>query len=338
MSGNRAPERYFYHSFPRRPQSEGNGHGLAVLEMIRDFGLLMTPEIARWQYSHADGSRPRVQSMVQRRISFTELAPHELPGHARDFGPFALEFEIDALKRLGAIPVAYVPQSAADAGGLGGTLVNHVIDAMRLTDRMSQLVDILRKAPPEASRVPITIPTNDGPVLFDLDIQEARETLRALGYKLAPPEQQASFLEGGLNYYYPADGRRNEALLYYRQREWRIAGNIAINNQEMMRRLSDTMIARLLALDIDFFGRELPPRNEVISNVSLHNEPPQRLVDWCWVFQEFGGRRALQWARRVMVPEAALDDARRILSGLAEPPPLVALESFAANPDFAATS
>jgi hypothetical protein len=56
MSGNRAPERYFYHSFPRRPQTEGHGHGLTILELIRDFGLLMTPEVARWEYSQGNAA------------------------------------------------------------------------------------------------------------------------------------------------------------------------------------------------------------------------------------------------------------------------------------------
>jgi hypothetical protein len=175
MSENRAPERYFYHSFPRRLQTEGHGHGLAILELIHDFGLLMPPEIARWEYTHADNSPPHRQSMVQRRISFTELAPAELPGHAKNFGPFALEFDIDALKRLGAIPVFYVPQAGDghDAGGLGGTLMNHLIDAMRLTDRIAQMAAILDNAPPDRVRQAVTIPVDAGPALFDLDIKDA---------------------------------------------------------------------------------------------------------------------------------------------------------------------
>ena len=331
MTENRAPERYFYHSFPRRAQSEGHGHGLTVLGMIRDFGLLMTPEIAAWQYPHADGTPPRIQSMVQRRISFTELAPHQLRGHALDFGPFALEFDIETLKSLGAIPVSYVPQAGAErsAGSLGGTLVNHIIDAMRLTDRIAQMEAILDRAPAGATRQNITIPVDAGPALFDLDIKEARETLRALGLGLAPAKSLASFLEGGLNYFYPADGRDNATLKYYRQREWRMAGNYAINNEELMRLPSEALIAKLLALDPDFFARPFPPPGLVASNASLHGVPQQRLADWCWVFQEFSGRRALQWARRVIAPADALDAAKSILQPLASAPPVVSLESIA---------
>ena len=101
--------------------------------MICDYGLLMTPEIATWEYSHENGMPPRQQSMVEYRISFTELAPNELANHAQTFGPFALEYEIGTLKMLGAIPVFYVPAPAADqpCTEVGSTLVMHLIDAMR---------------------------------------------------------------------------------------------------------------------------------------------------------------------------------------------------------------
>src|SRR5260370_1024189 len=105
-------ERYFYHSFPRRGRNENVEveKGLKVLELIRDFGLLLTPEITAWEYPHADGSRPREMTMVQRRACFTELSPRELPRHASEFGHFALEFEVDTLKSLHALPVFYLPR------------------------------------------------------------------------------------------------------------------------------------------------------------------------------------------------------------------------------------
>jgi hypothetical protein len=329
MSRNRAPERYFYHSFPRRRRAEGPAHGLAILELIRDFGLLMTPEVAEWQYSHADGTPPRVQSMVQHRISFTELAPTQLARHAREFGPFSLEFDIETLKELGAIPVFYVPQGVEKkhAGGLGATMVMHVIDAMRMTDRIAQMQAILESVPPDRARQIITIPTDSGPVLFDLDVKEARETLRAVALALAPPDSLSRFLEGTLNFFYP-DGRTNAALQYYRQREWRMGGNVAIRDEEMMCRPSEQMIARLLALDADFFGRPFPPPNVVMSNVSWHNATQQRLVDDSWVFPGIGDKRILQFVRRVIAPAKAVEATRAILTNVANPPPVVSLESL----------
>jgi hypothetical protein len=105
-------ERYFYHSFPRRRKDQRGEvqKGLKILELIRDFGLLLTPERTAWEYPHADGSPPRRMEMVQRRVCFTELSPRELSRHAKEFGHFALEFEVDTLKSLHALPVFYIPR------------------------------------------------------------------------------------------------------------------------------------------------------------------------------------------------------------------------------------
>ena len=104
---NETEKRFFYHSFPRRgcnAKSEIK-NGCRILELIRDVGLLLTPEIISWEYPHADGSPPRQQTILQRRACFTELAPSQLAEHSKAFGHFALEFEIEVLKDLGALPV-----------------------------------------------------------------------------------------------------------------------------------------------------------------------------------------------------------------------------------------
>src|SRR5271165_6017221 len=97
-------ERFLYHSFPRRGSNSAVEieTGCKVLSLIRDVGLLLAPEAVKWQYTHADDTPPRIQEIWQRRISFTELLPSELPRHAETFGHFALEFRIDTLKSLGA--------------------------------------------------------------------------------------------------------------------------------------------------------------------------------------------------------------------------------------------
>jgi hypothetical protein len=96
-------ERFFYHCFPRRHRSsESVSHGIEVLSSMLKSGLLLTPEVIRW------GNGGKTLYHLQRRICFTELSPSELPDHADDFGPFALEFSIDALRELSGMPVFYV--------------------------------------------------------------------------------------------------------------------------------------------------------------------------------------------------------------------------------------
>lgn len=105
-------ERFFYHSFPRRGAStaEEIDKGCKILAAIRDFGLLLTPQLIEWKQPTLDEAQPRVFPVLQKRVCFAELNPSELPQHAKKFGRFALEFEIDTVHRLGAVPVFYVPQ------------------------------------------------------------------------------------------------------------------------------------------------------------------------------------------------------------------------------------
>src|SRR5713101_4938638 len=99
-------ERFFYHSFPRRGASTDAEaeKGKKILAAIRDFGLVLTPQFIEWSQPSL-GAPPRVLPILQKRVCFTELSLNELPGHAEKFGHFSLEFEIDRVRRLGAMPV-----------------------------------------------------------------------------------------------------------------------------------------------------------------------------------------------------------------------------------------
>jgi hypothetical protein len=197
-------ERYFYHSFPRRGRDEKveAQRGLKILELIRDFGLLLTPEITAWEYPHADGSPPR--------------------------------------------------------------------------------------------------------------------SIEGITYAITPPEMLSLALEGTMNLFYFADAdetRENSALKYYRQREWRVAGNIGRMGEELMGLPSSTLIDRLLALDPEFFGREFPRQGAVPTNPSLTNRSfGKRLIDWVFVYQGIDERHIVGAARRVIVPREAMEAAKGILS------------------------
>jgi len=318
MADSQIPKRYFYHSFPRRMRASANElvNGLAILELIRDFGLLLTPEIARWEYPHADGTSPRSAAMIQRRVSFTELSPSELAPHSEEFGHFALEFEINTLKLLGAMPVFYVPRADCGAGSLADTIVMQIIDAMRLTDRIARVASILEQAPADQATIPFTFGMTDDQKVYGLNPAQAKEMLQGVGHGLTPPKMLSDTLEGALNFFYPADARNSDALKYYRQREWRISVNYAINGEEVMRLPSEALIARLLALDGDFFGRVFPPSDQIISNTSIKDISQKRLVDWAYVLSGLDGKHILELVRRVIVPDDAVEEARKILASI----------------------
>ena len=111
---------FFYHSFPRgktKDAPESIEHGIAILESIRDMGLLLVPQIIDWIRP------PRRLQVIQKRICFTSLKPKELIKHAEKFGYFALEFDANIVRSLGATPVFYIPQhiSSPNDGSLIST-------------------------------------------------------------------------------------------------------------------------------------------------------------------------------------------------------------------------
>ena len=84
--------------------------GWNILRAIRRTGLVLAPELVEWTAPVSIGN-PTPIRLLQQRICFTELQPHELPAHSERFGPFAIEFDVTALRRAGALPVVYMPQA-----------------------------------------------------------------------------------------------------------------------------------------------------------------------------------------------------------------------------------
>lgn len=284
-------------------------------------GLALTPEVVKWEYPHADGSPPRKQEVQQRRVCFTELSSAELPRHADEFGHFALEFEIDVLKGLGAIPVFYIPRQIgheSEAVALGSVFVIQVIDAMVLAMRLAGVKKTLDDAPLATGQFPCVFGFTETKLeTFHLDAAQTRKFIQAFTYSLTPPDMLQNSLTALLSFFYPADNvGHNKALAYYRQREWRIVGNIAVRGEELMRRPGSDFIERLLEIDTEFFGREFPPSSG------------KRLVDDIYVFPGIGEKRIVEMARRIIVPDVAVEKAKSILQSVTNPPPVIALSDL----------
>ncbi len=311
------PERFFYHSFPRRGRSTAVeiDKGCKILSLMCD-GLLLTPETIKWEYPHADGSQPREQTVLQKRVCFTELTPVELPRHAQEFGHFSLEFSVDVLKGLGALPVFYIPMASEKTGEvatLGSTLVLQIIDAMNLAQRISDVKPIL-----DGGQVAAQIECTFGfekRKTFNLNTSQAAQTLEAFTYALTPPKMMEQALNGLLQYFYPADDiPRNKALAYYRQREWRIGGNFSIRGEEVMRLPSSELIDKLVEIDKEFFERTLPWSGK-------------RLAEETYMFPGIGEKRIIEMANRIIVPSDAIKKVKIAIKDLENPPPIVALET-----------
>src|SRR5262249_8299022 len=101
-----------------------------------------------------------------------------------------------------------------------------------------------------------------------------------------------------------------EPLFYYRQREWRIIENFAVNGNWPIRKPSEQEREGLLATD-RFFQKELKYEPAGINNV----------IDGCRFFSQLDGKPVIQRARRILVPSKAVSDASMLVkqAGLAIP-------------------
>jgi hypothetical protein len=295
--------------------------GLAILHLIKQMGLLLTPEIIEWPEVQPDGSLSDPWYVAQKRCCFTELAPAELPQHAEVFGHFAIEFDIQVLRNLGAIPVFYLPRTSETNAGLetlATALVAGIGQLEVLFDRLSQLEGLVRGNPHKDNQLLIK---KNGIVTHETQcsIGGAEDLLSFLTEGLQPIVSLHAILKTVGGFFYPTEDLRYTDLHgYYQQREWRILANMARDGVELTRPLHAGEMESLLELDREFFSRPL-----------LFRTGTFRRIDQCKLFEHLDGKSIIQYARRVIVPAIAVARAKSILN---EPndPSVVALESLEA--------
>jgi hypothetical protein len=311
-------ERFFYHSFPRRfrgvPEVElAKGH--QILSAICEVGLVLTPEMTTWQERLLDGSLGAPWTNIQKRCSFTELRPTELAVHGDAFGHFSLEFDPLEFRRLGGIPVFYVPRTATGEPGfdaLGTTMLARVGEIQRLLDRLAMVSSRTSTASDKSQLLGVQQPGKE-PQFSRASLGAAEDIIAILTSGSQSVEALRDSLRFLSGYFCPTEDLRfTEPLGYYRQREWRLLANVAGAD----RSLTSVEIDRLLAIDGEFFGK-----------VATYFTGDFRRVDQCRIFSHFQGKPLLSCARRVVVPNAAVNDVRALLRGVSGPE-VVALDAL----------
>ena len=309
----RESERFFYHSFPRRA-SGASSVGLAILESMVTSGLLLVPETIQWQEPLVDGELSKPFYVAQKRICFTELAESELAEHSRRFGPFSLEFSIQSLRQLGAIPVFYVPPGRTDQylESIGNALMARMLEIEQLLDRLSQIGKVISGTARDDETIAITV---DGHAVgtLSMNVGQARELFRVLFHESQPVEQLLNAMRASAGFLYPTEDLTFTTTLgYYRQREWRIVSAMVKRGTEVSRSPTQAEIDGLVALDPEFFGKELPFRTG----------PSTRAIQSQFM-REIGGRHVLTFARRLFCPADAVDRAKAILASVPNGPEVV---------------
>jgi len=317
MSGN---DRHFYHSFPRVRPGEDRQHviqiGMEILKAIRQIGLVLAPEVLTWKQSLANGEY-RTITIRQRRMCFTELARSEVPEHGKKFGPYALELGIDALRRLGALPVMYIPQHLKDDRQLstvGATVVAELADikyTIGQLHQLSQLADpsyLLNtvakgSATSVAEDCVLNLQNTDSAknvvATYQVPLTTIKDILSYIGYRNAPFDLMIGVLSFVQSLFYPTDDQIHDSLLeYYRQREWRLVSGLVVGGTNQSRLLTETEKQTLVSLDARFWTKEISDDRESF-----------RRIDDAMVIQEFEGKHITDVISRVIVPPEAAEEA-----------------------------
>lgn len=268
---------FFYHSFPRKPNHQNRALGLKILDSILEKGLLLTAELRKFPPSEG----LRKDTFVQQRVCFTALTPDRLARHAETFGSFSLEFEGTVIRNFGALPAVYFSGRLPNGELLndsGETLARHLLETYRDLKRLWDLKD---RGTTRQIKLANTVLKKIHP--SRIQIQKLYFALQAL-----------------LNLYYPTDDQKwTGALHYYHQREWKIIPNFAYKNTWHYKALTKTQRSELLKLNPKFF------------NAKLNGKPR---VDLCSCFYDVGEKNIIESIRRIIVPDDALKEARRLVA------------------------
>jgi len=302
--------KFLYHSFPRRGSDNIDLaiiRGLAILSSMIKSGLLLTPEVTDWREHLQDGTLSQPVKLFQKRICFTLLAPSQLQEHATTFGPFAFEYSVEDLRRLGGVPVFYIPYAReTDMGleGIGGALMARLSEIQTLLTRLSDLNGIIQTTQNKNEFLNVTS-NRIGVAQTRCTVGAAEDLIHFLTYKMQqPPSQLLNSIRGLSGFFYPTEDPKNirGILHYYRQREWRINGNMIKNSKESTRSLREAEIEKLIEIDNEFFGHNLD------FPTGVYNRAEQSLI-----FHEVDNKHVLHFARRLIVPEKALEKASQII-------------------------
>lgn len=336
--------RFMYHSFPRRKNGDQtNERGLAILRLIVEHGLLLTPELETWRDRKLDRSEPEEIFVASKRCCFTEIAEDELARHAEYFGAFALEFETRVLCDLGAMPVFYIPRTTdSDGYGVGAAIVTQLAHVQELAERVNAFRQFAMAAGGPHPDAPVLVRRDhdgnlligvpNGPVLtipkeildraaknpsFRLEVGENLVPLgmsagtllslfNVLTWGIHVPDVLVGAIQSLGSLFYSTERIDDPFLSHYRQREWRIIGNMKKDGVELTKPVGSELRAELIALDSDFFGKKLPFRTG-----------PAARVDQTQVFGETQlGKHVSKCLRRIIVPSDVLAAAVKITKHL----------------------
>lgn len=307
----------FFHCFSRRHIGAADySDDLFILQSMLDLGFLLVPEtviLAGETFDHGHQGHP-IQ-FIQRRLSLTLLAPSELASHRKQFGKFAIEFDLSDGRKLGAVPVIYLPQpsphgedQALDA--ISATIMYRLREIFFVLSDLATLEHKIEGAK-LSDRIRMHARSERDP--RDVNVEAVRMMLEMLGADKQSFGDLAATCQVIFHLFYPTDKRRSDMdatslnIFYYQQREWRIFSDIIASKNRRERALTDEEKDTLC--DRDAFFSEAIQTTDPLTNSAIM----QRRVDLCRVLDLVDGRPPCAFIRRIWIPPEVQETVTAII-------------------------
>jgi hypothetical protein len=314
-------ERFFYHSFPRPDDGvDSNKKGIEILKSIVNYGLLLTPEITNWQERLMDGNLSKPWSLYQKRACFTELPPTELDEHSKHFGPISIEFEIKVLRQLGAIPVFYLPRPTSNEQSLeylGSAMMARIGEIQQLLDRMTEIESLANQSINDWDY--LSIQKSGFPATSTrCTMGGTKDFLSVLRLNSQPLHALKSSLQGLCGFFYPTEDLDYTSLMaYYRQREWRIVGNVLEDGKPLSRELETNEKCNIASTNTNFFWKVKKFRT---------GEKPR--IDECQLFPSYKNIPFIKYARRLIIPSEYVSEVKEFIKQINDDDRFVVASSY----------
>ncbi len=314
-------KRYFYHSFPRRKFGAEAEYerGISILRSIVDRGLLLTPEKFEFKESLSDGGSSKPVTVYQKRVCFTELSSSELPRHAKQFGEFALEFEIGTLRQMGGVPVFYAPLSTTGIEGVAAAMLARISEIQKILTRLQSLKTTIATT----DELQLLQITRNGAAISQTrcTVAAAKDLMQVLEQDIQPIDTLLAAIRALSGYFYPVENLAHTGeLAYYRQREWRVLANIIHLGRPVTQAPSEDEVSALVSLDPEFFGRELDfPTGKA------------KIATECQFYRSYLGKPGHRAVSRLIVPERAISKVESLLNEKGVALTVISLESLEAE-------
>lgn len=314
---------FCFHSFPRPRKGELHRDtlkkGERIASSLLENGLMLAPENFEIPLLDEFGQQIDGITMLQCRICFTEIKSSALTDHSTTFGPYSLAYDIDDLRRIGGLPVHYIPMPfGSHLYGLASQILGGVADASRVLDA---IVGIRRQMEESTTLgLQLTLNVNGVAVTDGVRFNEEQTSILRSFFdefeKLCSSPFRATqqkLLAAAASFYPTEHASYTGKLHYYQQREWRIVEIGLMQGDEPLAPRATAQQKNLLRdIDNDFFSKVI----RVPTRERIGEWESSTIADRCRFLSQVGDLDVIGLARYLILPDEvghdfALSDAFR---------------------------